>query len=83
MLALSIASDVIAGGTAVASIPIPDSINVSTRYPIAAIANSEGQLVVGKFIDFLLSPALNLCLPTMGLHQSQRSPGEDRWPGNT
>ena len=34
-------SDVIAGGTAVASIPIPDSINVSTRYPIAAIAKTR------------------------------------------
>jgi len=59
-------SDVIAGGTAVASIPIPDSINVSTRYPIAAIANSEGQLVVGKFIDFLLSPGAQLVLADHG-----------------
>ncbi len=48
-------SDVTAAGAAVESIPIPDSINVSTRYPIAAIAGRDGQPTVAKFIEYLFS----------------------------
>lgn len=59
-------SDAIAGGTSVESIPIPDSTNVSIRYPIAAIAGSEGEQVVAKFIEFLLSPSSQLVLADHG-----------------
>lgn len=50
-------SDVVAAGSEVTEIPIPETVNVTTRYPIAPVASRDNQPTTVRFIEYLLSPA--------------------------
>jgi molybdate transport system substrate-binding protein len=50
------ATDVRAAGDAVKGIEIPDDVNSSTTYPIAALTGSENKGTAEAFVDYVLSP---------------------------
>ena len=49
-------TDVRAAGDAVKGIEIPDDVNASTTYPIAALTGSENKATAEAFVDYVLSP---------------------------
>jgi molybdate transport system substrate-binding protein len=49
-------TDVRAAGDAVKGIEIPDDVNASTTYPIAALTGSENKKPAEAFVDYVLSP---------------------------
>lgn len=50
-------TDVRAAGKSVTGIEIPDDVNASTTYPIAALTGSENTGTAEAFVEFVLSPA--------------------------
>jgi molybdate transport system substrate-binding protein len=50
-------TDVRAAGESVVGIEIPDDVNASTTYPIAALTGSENKGTAETFVDYVLSPA--------------------------
>jgi molybdate transport system substrate-binding protein len=48
-------TDVTAGGTAVAGVPIPDSQNVVAQYPIAVVRSTANRLAARAFADEMVS----------------------------
>ncbi len=50
-------TDVRAAGASVTGIEIPDSLNASTTYPIAALTRSKRKATAQAFVDYVLSPA--------------------------
>lgn len=51
------ATDVNAAGSKVKGVPIPDSVNASTEYPIATISKSANMAAAQSFVAYVLSPA--------------------------
>lgn len=49
-------TDVHAAGAKVKGVPIPDSVNASTEYPIAAISKSSNLATAQAFVAYVLSP---------------------------
>jgi molybdate transport system substrate-binding protein len=49
-------TDVHAAGAKVKGVPIPDSVNASTEYPIAALTKSGNSAAAQAFVDYVLSP---------------------------
>jgi molybdate transport system substrate-binding protein len=49
-------TDVRAAGDGVKGIEIPDDVNASTTYPIAALTGSENKATAEAFVDYVLSP---------------------------
>ena len=49
-------TDVRAAGDTVKGVEIPDGVNASTTYPIAALAGSENKATAEAFVDYVLSP---------------------------
>ena len=50
-------TDVRAAGSKVKGIPIPDSVNASTQYPIAALSSAKNAALAKAFVAYVLSPA--------------------------
>jgi molybdate transport system substrate-binding protein len=50
-------TDVHAAGSKVKGVPIPDSVNASTEYPIATVSKSANMAVAQAFVAYVLSPA--------------------------
>jgi len=50
-------TDVKAAGDKVEGVTIPDDVNASTDYPIAALSKSGNTAVASAFVDYVLSPA--------------------------
>ncbi len=50
-------TDVRAAGSKVVGVPIPDSVNASTTYPIAVLTHSTNQALAQAWVDYVLSPA--------------------------
>jgi molybdate transport system substrate-binding protein len=48
-------TDVRAAGSKVTGIPIPDSVNASTEYPIAALSKAANPSAAAAFVDYVLS----------------------------
>jgi len=48
-------TDVLAAGSRVSGVPIPDSVNASTSYPIATLHASTNPALAKAFVDFVLS----------------------------
>lgn len=49
------ATDVLAAGDKVRGIEIPDDVNATTNYPIAALTASEHAIVAAQFVELVLS----------------------------
>jgi molybdate transport system substrate-binding protein len=49
-------TDVRAAGDTVKGIEIPEDVNASTTYPIAALTGSENKETAAAFIDYVLTP---------------------------
>lgn len=50
-------TDAKSAGTKVLAIPLPDSINAATAYPIAPLVHAAHQKIAQEFVDFVLSDA--------------------------
>jgi molybdate transport system substrate-binding protein len=50
-------TDVRAAGGKVAGVEIPDDVNASTSYPIAALTGSDNAATAAAFVEYVLSPA--------------------------
>jgi molybdate transport system substrate-binding protein len=50
-------TDVRSAGTKVKGVTIPDDINASTEYPIAALTHAPNAAGAKAFVDYILSPA--------------------------
>jgi molybdate transport system substrate-binding protein len=50
-------TDVRAAGGSVKGIEIPDKVNASTTYPIAALTATKNKATAQAFVDYVLSPA--------------------------
>ena len=50
-------TDVNAAGAKVKGVPIPDSVNASTEYPIATVSKSANMATAQAFVAYVLSPA--------------------------
>jgi len=59
-------TDVRAAGSAVIGVPIPTDQNVTTTYPIAAIAGRAEATTAQAFVDYVLSPAGQKVLTAAG-----------------
>jgi molybdate transport system substrate-binding protein len=59
-------TDVRAAGDSVTGIEIPDDINASTTYPIAALTSSKNKSTAQAFVDYVLSPAGSAALTEAG-----------------
>jgi len=62
-------TDVIAAGTDVTGVEIPDDVNASTDYPIAPLAKSAHADVAKAFVDYVLSSAGTSVLSAAGFAQ--------------
>ncbi|MGY4766415.1 molybdate ABC transporter substrate-binding protein [Kribbella sp. CWNU-51] len=59
-------TDVKAAGDKVKGVQIPNDINASTDYPIAALTKSGNAALASAFVDFVLSPAGESVLSAAG-----------------
>jgi molybdate transport system substrate-binding protein len=59
-------TDVQAAGDKVKGVEIPDDVNASTDYPIAALSKSGSAAVASAFVDFVLSPDGDTVLEAAG-----------------
>jgi molybdate transport system substrate-binding protein len=50
-------TDVLAAGSKVKGVPIPESVNASTTYPIAVLKGAKNPALARAFVDYVLSPA--------------------------
>ena len=48
-------TDVLAAGTTVKAIPIPDAVNATTEYPIAALTHSQNSTLAAAFVAYIES----------------------------
>jgi molybdate transport system substrate-binding protein len=62
-------TDVMSAGTKVKGVPIPDSVNASTEYPIAALSKSSNAATAAAFVAYVLSPAGEAVLTAAGFEQ--------------
>lgn len=59
-------TDVLAAGNKVVGVPIPDAVNASTPYLIGTITTSDNPLLAKAFVDFVVAPAGQDVLRTVG-----------------
>ena len=59
-------TDVKAAGERVTGVPVPNDVNASTSYPIAALTSSSNPALASAFVDFVLSPAGQSVLTAAG-----------------
>ncbi len=50
-------TDVLAAGAAVKGVQIPDNVNATTEYPIAALTKAANPAGAAAWVAFVLSPA--------------------------
>jgi molybdate transport system substrate-binding protein len=62
-------TDVLAAGDKVKGVEIPDDVNASTSYPIAALTRSANPATAAAFVQYVLSPAGANVLTAAGFHQ--------------
>lgn len=62
-------TDVLAAGTTVKGIPIPDAVNASTEYPIAALAKAANPAGAAAFVAYVLSPTGQQVLTAAGFEK--------------
>jgi len=62
-------TDVLAAGDKVVGMAIPDEVNASTSYPIAALTGSANAATAAAFVDYVLSPAGTGVLAAAGFQQ--------------
>jgi molybdate transport system substrate-binding protein len=62
-------TDVRAAGSKVAGIPIDDSVNASTTYPLAVLTNSHNAAAAQAFVAFVLSAAGSAVLTAAGFER--------------
>jgi molybdate transport system substrate-binding protein len=62
-------TDVLAAGDKVKGIEIPDDVNASTSYPIAALTRSTNAATAAAFVEYVLSPAGTSVLTAAGFQQ--------------
>lgn len=62
-------TDVRAAGSNVKGIPIPDAVNASTEYPIAALRKAPNAVAAGAFVAYVLSAAGRQVLAADGFRQ--------------
>jgi molybdate transport system substrate-binding protein len=62
-------TDVLAAGTAVKGVLIPDDINASTEYPIAALTKAANAAGAAAFVAYVLSPAGQAVLTAAGFQK--------------
>ena len=59
-------TDVLAAGSAVKGVEIPDNVNASTTYPIAALSKAPNPTTAAAFVAYVLSPAGQQVLSAAG-----------------
>jgi molybdate transport system substrate-binding protein len=59
-------TDVLSAGAKVVAVPIPDSLNASTEYPIAALTHSAQSALAQRFVAFVTSSAGQAVLQAAG-----------------
>jgi len=62
-------TDVLAAGDKVKGVEIPDDVNASTSYPIAALTTSANAATAAAFVAYVLSPAGSSVLTAAGFQQ--------------
>jgi molybdate transport system substrate-binding protein len=62
-------TDVQAAGSKVRGVPIPDSVNASTEYPIAALTRAANHTTAQLFVDYVLSEAGQAVLAAAGFEK--------------
>ena len=62
-------TDVKAAGAKVHGVVIPDDINASTEYPIAALTKSKNPTLAKAWVDYVLSPAGASVLQAAGFNK--------------
>jgi molybdate transport system substrate-binding protein len=62
-------TDVLAAGDKVKGVQIPDDVNASTSYPIAALTKSANAATAAAFVEYVLSPAGSSVLAAAGFQQ--------------
>jgi molybdate transport system substrate-binding protein len=62
-------TDVLGAGSKVKGVTIPDSINASTEYPIAALSKATNSAGAAAFVSYVLSPAGTAVLTADGFEQ--------------
>jgi molybdate transport system substrate-binding protein len=62
-------TDVLAAGAKIKGITIPDDVNASTSYPIAALTASGNPTLAKAFVDYVLSPDGATALTTAGFEK--------------
>ena len=62
-------TDVLAAGAKVEGVEIPDDVNASTSYPIAALTESGNAATATAFVEYVLSPAGADVLTAAGFQQ--------------
>jgi molybdate transport system substrate-binding protein len=62
-------TDVLAAGDEVLGVEIPDDLNASTSYPIAALTASANTVTAAAFVDYVLSPAGAAVLTAAGFQR--------------
>jgi molybdate transport system substrate-binding protein len=62
-------TDVKAAGTAVTGVPIPDTLNASTDYPIATLSHAKNLPLAQAFVAYVLSSAGIAVLTAAGFRQ--------------
>ena len=62
-------TDVLAAGGKVRGVPIPDDVNASTSYPIAALTTSANAATAAAFVEYVLSPAGTSVLAAAGFEK--------------
>src|SRR5260370_13834274 len=55
-------TDVVSAGSKVKGVAIPDAVNASTEYPIAALSHSANSALAQAFVAYLLSDACQSAL---------------------
>jgi molybdate transport system substrate-binding protein len=62
-------TDVLAAGTAVKGVTIPDDVNASTTYPIATLTKAPNASTAAAFVAYVLSPDGQTVLKNAGFEQ--------------
>ena len=62
-------TDVRAAGSKVKGIPIPDSVNAATEYPIATLSKASNRDIAQAFVDYVLSDAGQAVLSADGFEK--------------
>lgn len=62
-------TDVRAAGSKVTGVPIPDSVNASTEYPVAALSKAANPSAAAAFVDYVLSGSGQAVLSAAGFEK--------------